>query len=310
MEKRSRNILFYLSLGAFILISIGVTLYAQGYVYSFAEGKIVKTGSIRVSAQTSGKVLFDNKTQSSLSGLSDVFEKGRLRPRDYQIKITKDGFYDWGKTATVRAGELTNFPSVYLVTKTPKIEIASVSDELESLAEVIDPNSGTFETISQTLAVEPKAVKKVERLGGVDIVLIKTARGGILYKLTGDNLEVMESGVDDFVINKRRDRIAWRSADQVGVIWLKDTSYQPIHLAGDEEIILETSSEIDALDWFKTDDHLFVKAGNNIFFVELDGRSNRNVYTVFTEANIDEIKSQPDGRLLIKFSDKYIYLEI
>ncbi len=97
-----------------IVVAAGVVIFlAKGYTFSPVEKRIVGTGIITVSSQPdSASVYVDGHlttaTNATISSLS---------PKQYSVRIVKEGFIPWEKQITVREGlvtevKVTLFPAI------------------------------------------------------------------------------------------------------------------------------------------------------------------------------------------------------
>lgn len=110
----SRHLLITIITVVVILISAGIAiLLTKGYTFSPGQGRVVGTGIISVSSTPSGASIFldghlTSATDTTISSLS---------PREYAIRIIREGFIPWEKTISVKEGLVTEvkatlFPSI------------------------------------------------------------------------------------------------------------------------------------------------------------------------------------------------------
>lgn len=137
------TILMLLSIGA----AAGVAIFlAKGYTFSPAEKRIVGTGIISVSSQPdSASVYIDGHlttaTNTTISSLS---------PKEYSVRIVKEGFIPWEKKITVREGlvsevKVTLFPAIptiYPLTFTG-VENPTLSPDGDKLAYIVPSGKKT-----------------------------------------------------------------------------------------------------------------------------------------------------------------------
>lgn len=123
MNKRTRRRLFYISVAIFILLSISVLSFAFGVTYDFENDQIIKTGSISLSANIDGRIYIDGELAGHTSLLGRTFSKRNLLPEKYTVEIGRDNYYPWSKEMEVRAGLVTDFSKVLLVSRQPSKEV-------------------------------------------------------------------------------------------------------------------------------------------------------------------------------------------
>lgn len=131
------TILMLLSIGA----AAGVAIFlAKGYTFSPQEKRIVGTGIISVSSQPdSASVYIDGHlttaTNATISSLS---------PKEYSVRIVKEGFIPWEKKIAVREGLVSEvkvalfpaIPTIYPLTFTG-VENPTLSPDGDKLAYIV-----------------------------------------------------------------------------------------------------------------------------------------------------------------------------
>jgi len=253
MTRRSRRILFYSAIAVFLVLSYVVILYAQGYKYSFSENKFFETGAIYLKVNTEADVYLDDKLLGNTSFFGNSYRIEGLLPDKYEIKVQKDGFSSWQKSATVDEGFVSEFSKIFLISQDAKGQ--------EELAEEI-----TLIFSVRSSASEPFAVKK-----------------GVLS--TSDKTpEKIATNVKGFAVSKDRNKLAWWTANEVWVMWLNDSNYQPYHKKGDKELITRFSTQIKKVAWFRDEDHLIIDS-NGYKILEIDTRGGINITEVQSPAS-------------------------
>src|SRR3989344_3355396 len=101
MTKRVKRMFFYSAVAVFLLLSYVVILYAQGYKYSFSEGKFQRTGAISLKSNTGAKVYLDDKLQGDTSFFGSAYSIDGLLPGTYRLSIQKDDHSQWQKVVSV-----------------------------------------------------------------------------------------------------------------------------------------------------------------------------------------------------------------
>ena len=115
MTRKTRKILFYSSIGLFLILSTAVVLFALGYGYDFSKNQILKTGGFGVTANTGISVYIDDQLVGSTSFLSNSYSKSRLLPGSYAVRVEADGYDSWQKQIEIQEGAFTDFPSIVLL---------------------------------------------------------------------------------------------------------------------------------------------------------------------------------------------------
>src|SRR5437870_1972190 len=119
MTKKTRRIIFYLAIVVFLCLSYVAVLYAQGYKYSFADGKFYKTGSIYLKANRAADVYLNNLPTGSTSFLNHSFTIASILPGQYEVALADKDLYPWHKEITVQEGLVTEFPKIILLDVSP-----------------------------------------------------------------------------------------------------------------------------------------------------------------------------------------------
>lgn len=82
----------------FVIITPFLVLYARGFKYDFATHKIIKTGALVVNTNPpKASIFLDDARQKSSTPATIRF----LTPKDYEVRIEKDGRLSWSKRLTV-----------------------------------------------------------------------------------------------------------------------------------------------------------------------------------------------------------------
>ncbi|MBI2669638.1 MAG: hypothetical protein HYX20_00605 [Candidatus Yanofskybacteria bacterium] len=127
MKKKTRRIIFYLSVLIFFILSLLLVLFAFGYRYDFVQNKFFSTGSLELKANIAAEVYINDELAGSTSFLSDSFSKGWLLPRTYNVRLQNEKYQPWHKLVKVEAGFLSSFPRVMLLPQDFESEIMASS---------------------------------------------------------------------------------------------------------------------------------------------------------------------------------------
>lgn len=120
MTKRTRTALFVACLILFLITAPTVILYSSGYRIDWnpaQNGKrIVQTGGLFFKIEPKQASIYLNE---KLSKKTDFFFGSalieNLIPKEYDIKISKDGYYSWEKKLTVKEKEVTEGKRIVLI---------------------------------------------------------------------------------------------------------------------------------------------------------------------------------------------------
>lgn len=156
-----RRITYTIFIAIFLIAAPLIVLYTMGYRYNLEKGRVQKTGIIRVTSEPKGADIYLNGVKYELGQTPARVEK--LLPGDYEIRLAKDGYYDWKKKLPVYENGTTFAEKIILWKKSeaknlttttadswlvsPDKNIIALSDGKENIS-LIDINSGIFGEIS------------------------------------------------------------------------------------------------------------------------------------------------------------------
>lgn len=265
MRKKTRRILFFISVTLFILIGWGTVLFALGYKYDFVQNNFFKTGSFELKSNVPAEIYINDELAGDTSFLTNSYSKSRLLPRTYRVRVEKDGFQTWQKLVKIEAGFLASFPRAILV-----------------------PEDLDKSTVAST-SIRNITVKNFDAEEGLAMIGNKQKLESINLK-TGEKKElkqpvlkpmplVEKTGPVQFV-SPDEEKAAWFSGYEVWVQWLKDANYQPYKLAGDKEFITRFSQKIEDIQWYKDSGHLIASVGGILKLIEIDDRDGINIFDI------------------------------
>ena len=122
MKRRLRNILFSIFVLFFMVLGGYLIFIAQGFVVNLKELRIEKTGAIflKFAPRDAALSIDGEKTDYTQSGFleSNGLIVKDLVPGSYDLKLSKDGYHDWGKNLEVQSGLITSESHINLWPKT------------------------------------------------------------------------------------------------------------------------------------------------------------------------------------------------
>ena len=107
----------------FLIATPFLVLFARGFTFDWHSHRIVKTGTMVVKTDPTGAVVYlDSHKQASTTPTNIRF----LAPKDYDVRIEKDGYQAWTKRLSVRPQLVTwandNRDVITLFFSQPKLE--------------------------------------------------------------------------------------------------------------------------------------------------------------------------------------------
>jgi len=118
MEKKTRRIIFFIFVFLFLLSAPLVVLYSQGYRFDFENKKLTQTGGIFLKALPKQAEIYIDE---GFSRKTDFFFGSilieELLPKKYNIKVKKEGYFEWEKNLEVKEKEVVEAKEIILFPK-------------------------------------------------------------------------------------------------------------------------------------------------------------------------------------------------
>ena len=256
--------LFWFAVVLFGFASWVVIRYAQGYVFDWNTNTFVRTGAVAVTVNTSASLFVNDTKTGDTSFLANRAGRDRLTPGTYNVRLERDGFSSWRKTVDVREGTLTDFPTVLLL---PTDDISRSSLQTE-----VSTSLGAARTLKNA---PPKMARPEVRVG--DFVL----RGTQLWDMRTASASAIAENVVGFSVAGNGSRLLWWTRNELWVLWLRNTDYQPFHSEGDRQAVTRFSVQILRAAWFRDVDHVVAEIGRQDYrVIEIDIRGGLNIIKI------------------------------
>jgi len=136
MTRKTRTILFTFFVFLFCIITPLIVLYSQGYRFNFraqeGEKRVVKTGGFYFKVWPDQvEIQLDNKGKKKKTEfLFGSLLWQNLLPKNYKIKIEKEGFQPWQKTLAVKEKMVTEIKNILLFPQ--KLEYKNISQNVQN----------------------------------------------------------------------------------------------------------------------------------------------------------------------------------
>ncbi len=281
MTRTTRRILFYCAIALFFGVGYIVLVYAQGYQYSFSEGKFIRSGALYINVNTSADIFINGKLKTSTSLLGNSASIGGLLPGTYTVSAQKEGWSSWQKKFTIIAGFVEDFNHVMLLPQTGQ-DKENVRQEIKDLLYPVVASASISPTPSRSPSPTPKPKTKTTPtptptpLPTPDMTKPYYIDKGSLYVNVPDGPAIRIAGNVTAVLSDDGQKLAWFSEGQLWVYWFTDTNYQPVHHVGDIALVAHFNYPIKAIAWFRDNDHIALDA-SDFKVVELDTRPGLNI---------------------------------
>ena len=255
MTRRFRRFIFLIFTIFFVISSIIVILFAQGYRFDFNSLKIVKTGGIFIKTSTDGaKIYINDKYAESTGGiLSHSVLISGLTPKNYNVFIYKENYYPWNKTVEIKNGIVTELNNIILFPLEPKKnKVVELPSQLIS----------EFAINNSTIEIKNNKTK---------IVNVYNLNDGKL--LSSEKFKKATSSEE--IISPDENKKLYIFNNQLWIYYLNSTKKEPVKNTGDKELIAAYESPINFFDWFNDSEHLIWLANSELTVAELDNRGGK-----------------------------------
>ena len=246
MTRRFRRFIFLIFIIFFVVSSIIVILFAQGYRFDFNSLKIVKTGGIFIKTSTDGaKIYINDKYVESTSGiLSHSTLISGLAPKNYNVFIYKENYYPWNKTVEIKNGIVTELNNIILFPLEPKKnKVVELPSQLIS----------EFAINNSTIEIKNNKTK---------IVNVYNLNDGKL--LSSEKFKKATSSEE--IISPDENKKLYIFNNQLWIDYLDGTKKEPLAIY---------ESPIIFFDWFNDSEHLIWLANSELTVAELDNRGGK-----------------------------------
>jgi hypothetical protein len=294
MTRRVRRIILYSTILFFVLTAPVVLLYAWGYSFDWQKKKPVLTGGLYLkSIPKKATVYLNDKPKDE----TPAFIK-RLLPKEYRVKIVKEGFYPWQKNLKIESKLVTEARNILLIPINPKIEV--VDQELPndfSLEEFLNPEKPNYifyiqkpsyilyktdqnNSFQEQINLTPLPNDQDYQIfasSNEQIAVLSDNQELYLFNYQTRNFELISQNVQGVQFSNDNKKLLYFTPYELWVYYLEGTSEQPSKNAGDKELITRSSQKIDQAIWYDdTNQHIIFLIDQIIKITELDNRNQRN----------------------------------
>lgn len=304
MTKKTRLLLFISLIIIFLLAAPTMLFYAMGYSFDWQKKKPVITGGIYLkSFPKKAKIYLNEHPKNYTPRLLK-----RLVPGEYQIKITKDGYYSWQKKMEVKSKLVAEARNIFLFPQNQKIELVDSSlpkdFSLQSLFEkeefekeekeifyIQKPSYILYKINEERTAQTQLSRESLPENPAYQIIVSPNQNiavlneEGRLYFLNSEKktFEPLADNIKEAQFSDDNKKLLYFSQDEIWVYYLEDILVQPFKTTGQKELITRINQEIKQAVWYpETNEHIIFAVGEFIKITELDGRDIRNTVDFLT----------------------------
>ncbi len=144
MTLKTRRFIFYGLLFLFIITGFGIVSYSHGWRLTTEDCQIVRLQDCEIKFQKTGAIFIETKPKGvtiKIDGKlfqdrSGLIQSGtlitNLLPKNYKVKIEKDGYLSWGKNLWVESGLVTEMLKIVLIPEELEKKIISISKSIDN----------------------------------------------------------------------------------------------------------------------------------------------------------------------------------
>lgn len=315
MTHKKRRIFFLISAGLFLLVSIAVLFYSQGY-WLDRNYNITRKGGLFISLPIADSEIYVNMKKKKATGmLNQDLLMPNINPGEYAVLIAKEGYWPWAKTLEAKPGMVTEARAI-MIKENPTGNLllkgkfsriwSSTSEKIIGLEEekngiykltLYMPENNTFLTPANPasaylLSFKEEITNVIFENNGISF---KSEKGFIEADFDYSKNTVSAKRVDtlpeksDFekIAKRGQQKIYWEpQTNEVFVEWLKKDSTPPQFICQencDSPIkIFQSFLEVRNVDFFPgRNDVATIAVGNGIYALEVDGRGGRLIYPIY-----------------------------
>lgn len=191
MTKKIRYFLIFICIAVFFILAPLIIFYVRGISYNGSDNKILQTGILSARTEPKGvKIYLDDQLKDTTP--ADI---RFLKAGGYNLKLVKDGYFDWTKRIQIAAGKVTwltlDTSKIFLFLRSP-IETSVATGVLDfyklpSGWLYLTTNNLVFTQDDAGLEVKnialPKPVQKVSASPDSSLFLLESDKVKLLFNL-------------------------------------------------------------------------------------------------------------------------------
>lgn len=272
MSKKTRLIILLICVAVFLIIMPYILLYSLGYRVDFENRKIVTTGGIYVRVLPQGAdVVIDSKISNKTGLLSNAVFVQNLLPKQHNVLVKKDGYYEYQKNLNVKENEVTKLENVILFKKNIVFEV--FSNQAQSPFNQPAPQDKFIIKNNNLYYSDISANANLTQIQK-NIAVIKNI---VAYTINGNN--IIWLGLDGFLYNSNSDG---KNPETISKTALKITTAAVYKI-------------------FVFNQKILLKENNNLLLFGQDEKILKDFYS-----NAADLKISPNGQKLLYYNDHEI----
>jgi len=306
----------------FILVAPVIVLYSLGYTFD-EEFTIQKTGGIFIHSDVANTSVFVDKDFFKSNGIfiRNTLIQDLVPNKRYLIEVHKEGYQSWIKEIYVYPSIVSEGSVLMLPNEFEKRQIFKFIDEdgIATSTPIVKnqtkANNPEFITISDLFASSTKVVSEKVTQTATSTASTTTKQKSKL-ELFFESLKIKDyTKLKNLIVNG--EEASWIEAGNIKLYWMDDVVSIPYYYCNGEEervcsneIILDWSDDIKKFEYLPgRNDVWIVLTRHGIYAVEVDGRTQRNIQTIYKGENVDFRLTQTD-RLIIKEGNSFFEINL
>lgn len=320
-KQRSTSLIIFGIL--FVLIAPVIVLYSLGYTL---DDKLTfqKTGGIFIHSNIANASVFIDREFLKTNGIfiRNTLIQDLVPNKKYLIEIHKEGYQSWVKEiyvypSIVSEGTVLMLPSVFEPREIFKyLDREGVATSTPILKNQTKPTNPEFSFATTLFASSTKTGAEKIIPTSASTTATSSSKSKSKIELFFETLDISNfNKLKNLIING--EEISWLENGNIKLYWMDELPSIPYYYCdGEEERVCKNEISLDWKDEIKRFDYLpgradawIVLTSHGIYAVEVDGRTQRNIQTIYIGENLDFRLTQADN-LIIKEGSKFFEINL
>jgi PEGA domain len=306
----------------FLLLAPVIVLYSLGYRLD-NQYSLQKTGGIFIHSSIANSSVYVDNHFFKATGIfiRNTLIQDLTPNKKYTVRIEKEGYQTWSKdiavySSFVSEGTVLMLPNAFETREIFKyLDMDGIATSTPRIKFQPKPTNPDFIEISKLFASTTKvaAPKKISLFGTTTATSTPIERSDL--ETFFDTLHITNfENLKNFIVNGKE--VSWLDAGNINLYWTDDLVSIPYYYCGGEERVCTNKITLDWGDEIKKfaylpgrNDVWIILTSHGIYAVEVDGRTQRNIQTIYKGENLDFQLTQTD-RLIIKEGSKFLEISL
>lgn len=305
----------------FVLIAPLIVLYSLGYTLD-DQFTFQKTGGIFIHSNISTTAVFIDDEFFKTNGIfiRNTLIQDLVPNKKYLIEVNKDEYQSWRKEiyvypSIVSEGTVFMLPAVFEKREIFKyVDSTGIATSTPLIKTQIKATNPEFISVSELFASSTKIVAEKPKSATSTVATNSIPEQKSDIELFFETLEIPNyEKLNNLIVNG--EEVSWLDNGNINLYWMDSLSSVPYYYCDGEEerictntITLDWGDEIMRFEYLPgRNDVWIVLTSHGIYAVEVDGRTTRNIQTIYIGENLDFRLTQTD---LLIIKEKSNFFEI